>query len=69
MTRLEIPPCFETHVTGILLCASDFGGIGLRAKILSRESFSDFILAYVSLSGRRALAVAPLGDKIPFGWR
>jgi hypothetical protein len=27
------------------------GGIGRRAKILTREPFSDFILAYVGVSG------------------
>ena len=44
-------------MTKILSCATAPGGIGLRAKIINRESFSDFILAYVE-SSLAALEVA-----------
>ncbi len=60
-------PCLASGKSSQLTFRAS-GGVGRRVKILNRESFSDFILAYVGVSDRRALTVAPLGDKRPYGW-
>ena len=47
------------------------GGIGRRNKILTRESFSDFILAYVGVGPKQFkvhCAAVTTGDKPRLSW-